>query len=62
MLTMTKSVKNEQLHFESVNINKSQIYSFANKKGIFISARVHPGETSSSHTMNGIIKTLFSDN
>lgn len=31
------------------------------KKGVFVSARVHPGEVPSSHVMNGIIKYLVSD-
>lgn len=30
------------------------------KKGIFVSARVHPGEVASSHILNGFIKYLFS--
>jgi hypothetical protein len=31
------------------------------KKCIFISARVHPGEVPSSHVMNGILKKLSKD-
>lgn len=31
----------------------------ANKPGIVISARVHPGELPGSHVMTGIIKTLI---
>lgn len=36
-------------------------YKFSeNKKVVLFSARVHPGETPSSHTMNGLIKFLVS--
>lgn len=35
---------------------------FEGKKGIFISARVHPGEVAASHMMNGVLKYLFSQN
>jgi len=31
------------------------IASFEGRKGIFISARVHPGEVAASHIMTGII-------
>ena len=31
------------------------------KKGIFFSARVHPGEVPSSHVMNGILDFLTKD-
>jgi len=34
-------------------------YKFVNKKVVFISARVHPGETCSSYVMNGFIKFLL---
>jgi len=34
-------------------------HKFNNKKIVFISARVHPGETCSSHVMNGFIKFLL---
>merc|ERR1719471_678677 len=34
-------------------------YRFQGKKVVFISARVHPGETCSSHVMNGFIKFLL---
>jgi hypothetical protein len=39
--------------------NKPRV--FSEKKGIFISARVHPGEVPSSHVMNGILKGLLKD-
>ena len=35
---------------------------FKNKKVIFVSARVHPGETQSSYVMNGFIKFLLKEN
>ena len=35
---------------------------FNNKKVIFVSARVHPGETQSSFVMNGFIKFLLKEN
>jgi len=31
------------------------------KKGVFISARVHPGESNSSWMMKGVIEFLISD-
>ena len=35
---------------------------FKGKKIIFLSARVHPGETQSSFVMNGFLKFLLRDN
>jgi hypothetical protein len=40
--------------------NKPKMFSI-DKKGIFISARVHPGEVPSSHVMNGVLKRLIKD-
>ena len=37
-------------------------YRFQGKKTVFVSARVHPGETCSSHVMNGFIKFLLKEN
>ena len=34
-------------------------YKFSNKKTVFLSARVHPGETCSSYVINGFIKFLL---
>lgn len=34
---------------------------FQGKKTVFVSARVHPGETCSSHVMNGFIKFLLKE-
>ena len=34
---------------------------FENKKFVFISSRVHPGEIPSSHVMNGFLKFITSD-
>jgi hypothetical protein len=35
---------------------------FAGKKTVFVSARVHPGETCSSFVMNGFIRFLLREN
>lgn len=32
---------------------------FPNKKYVYMSARVHPGETPGSHVLNGILKYLL---
>ena len=32
---------------------------FPEKRGIFISARVHPGEVAASHMMNGFLNKLL---
>lgn len=37
-------------------------YMFEGKKTVFISARVHPGETCSSHVMNGLLRFLLREN
>ena len=37
-------------------------YKFRGKKTVFISARVHPGETCSSHVINGFLKFLLREN
>merc|ERR550532_705202 len=37
-------------------------HKFSNKKTVFLSARVHPGETCSSFVMNGFIKFILSQN
>lgn len=36
-------------------------FKFENKKYIFLSGRVHPGETPASHMLNGLLNFLFSD-
>ena len=46
----------ENLFVEEQN---NRPYKFLNKKTIFLSARVHPGETCSSFVMNGFIKFLL---
>jgi hypothetical protein len=33
-------------------------YKFYNKKIIFLSCRVHPGETAASHVLNGILNLI----
>ena len=42
--------------------NDIRSYKFHNKKAVFISARVHPGETQSSFVMRGFIKFLLRPN
>ena len=37
-------------------------HKFSNKKTVFLSARVHPGETCSSFVMNGFIRFILSQN
>ena len=34
---------------------------FTNKKVIFLTSRVHPGETPGSHSLNGLLNLLVSD-
>lgn len=40
--------------------NKERCFKFNNKKVIFVSSRVHPGEVPSSHVMNGFLKFIVS--
>lgn len=46
--------------FEEEKDNRPHL--FKGKKVVFVSARVHPGETCSSHVMNGFIKFLLREN
>jgi hypothetical protein len=39
---------------------KERCFKFLNKKVIFVSSRVHPGEVPSSHVMNGFLKFIVS--
>lgn len=41
--------------------SKPRAHKFINKKYVFISGRVHPGEVAASHMLNGLINFLFSD-
>ena len=60
MITIT-SQNNKTNVREKLDINgKTRPYVF-NKSYIFMSARVHPGEVPSSHTLNGVIKFLFDE-
>lgn len=36
-------------------------HKFEGKKYVFLSSRVHPGETPASHMLNGLVNYLFSD-
>ena len=59
LLTLTKPRKGEEPElFEG--LKGSNIITFKGKRGIFISARVHPGEVAASHMMNGVLRYLFS--
>ena len=49
-----KNVKNSK--------NDMRPFKFHNKKAVFVSARVHPGETQSSFVMRGLIKFLLRPN
>ena len=44
------------------NTNDSRPYKFKGKKTIFITSRVHPGETPASFVLTGIFKFLLSPN
>lgn len=40
--------------------NESRPFKFKNKRTIFITSRVHPGETPASYVLTGIFKFLLS--
>ena len=47
---------------QAVQTGANRPYKFRGKKTVFVSARVHPGETCSSHVINGFLKFLLREN
>ena len=58
-LCREKEANMENLFTEERN---NRPYKFRGKKIVFVSARVHPGETCSSHVINGLLKFLLREN
>lgn len=46
--------------FQLPDFKSPRPFKFENKKYLFISSRVHPGETAASHMLNGLINYLLS--
>lgn len=49
------------MYILTITAAKSHGLKYSKRKGIFITARVHPGETPGSFVMEGIIKELLSE-
>lgn len=47
--------------FQLPNFQSPRPFKFKNKKYIFMSSRVHPGETAASHMLNGFLNYITSD-
>ena len=67
LLTVTKKQPSTKIQFVKFDNLQQEVCVFPHKpvsncmiQGIFISARVHPGEVASSYILNGILKTIFS--
>lgn len=48
----------EGLYPDSVETPEKRPFKFANKRVIFFTSRVHPGETPGSHVLNGSIDII----
>jgi cytosolic carboxypeptidase protein 2/3 len=57
---LTRTLAGNRCDYLTITSKETTRHSTIQKKGIFISARVHPGESNSSWVMKGIIDLLTS--
>jgi len=57
---LTKTLAGNRCDYLTITSKDTSRHTNIQKKGIFISARVHPGESNSSWVMKGIIDYLTS--